>query len=96
MQTEIDFDRPHNGTATSLAAAESMECHAAKQRREVLNYLKDCADGATREEIERGLGMSGNSVRPRVSELIRRGLAFEAGDTRLTVSGRKAYIVRST
>lgn len=93
MQTEIDFDRPHNGTATSLAAAESMEGHAAKQRREVLNYLRDCADGATREEIERGLGMSGNSVRPRVWELRRMGLVKQVGQ-RPASSGRLAYVLK--
>ena len=93
-QNTINFDCPSNGSPTSNAAAESMEGHAARQRREVLDYLRTCPEGATREEIEIGLGMRGNSVRPRVIELLNRRLVYEFG-TRKTSSGRNAMIVRA-
>ena len=55
---------------TSVAAAQSMAGEsAARLRMAVLAFVRGRGPmGATREEIERGLGLSGNTVRPRCCE----------------------------
>jgi DNA-binding NarL/FixJ family response regulator len=59
------------GSATSLRAAESIEPVRMTQREKVrLFVMASGAVGATRKEIAFALGMSENSVRPRVKELL--------------------------
>ncbi|HYF24355.1 MAG TPA: hypothetical protein VD931_01310 [Baekduia sp.] len=86
---------PHNGTATSIAAAESMRPAAARQRARVWAFVASKgAKGATADEIEAELAMSGNSVRPRLLEL-RAGPKPElivAPFTRATRTGREAAV----
>lgn len=91
------FEPPHNGTATSKDAAKRIESSADRLRQKVLEYIQICDDmGATREEIEIGLEMPGNTVRPRVLELIRAGKVYEMENvTRETQSGRHATILRA-
>lgn len=84
----------HNGTSTSVAAAESVRVHAGSLRAMVLDFIRSKGDvGATRAEIEDGLNMSGNTVRPRVKELQVAGLVRDTEATRLTPSGRKASVL---
>ena len=84
---------PHAGTETSKAAAESMVPRAGAQRLRVLRFIQDTKDfGATACEIEGGLGLSGNSVRPRIVELRNAGLIINSGVTRKTPSGRAAQV----
>lgn len=85
---------PHNGSPTSRDAAESMPPAAQPLRDLIYRYL--CARayaGATRQEIESDLMISGNTVRPRVRELIQQRLISESGETRRTPSGRKAAVL---
>jgi response regulator of citrate/malate metabolism len=49
--------------------------------------------GLTREEIEIHTGISGNTVRPRILELIEEGKIIESTQYRLTKSGRKARVL---
>lgn len=66
---------PHNGTATSKAAAAALST-ADSDRWRILQYIVDCGDrGATRDELvihfnttERPIG--GDTIRPRVWECI--------------------------
>jgi len=88
------FDRPTNGTPTSNAASEQHR-NTDQQRTAVLAAIRESPDGLTREEICTELGLGGDSVRPRVWELARRGLVTERGQ-RATVSGRMAAIVRTS
>jgi len=84
-------------SATSVEAAQAIEPRAATLRRRVLDYLRECGDrGATRQEVEAALGMSGNTVRPRVCELMEMGLVQETTETRLTPSGRRAFVLVAT
>lgn len=84
---------PHNGTETSAAAAESMEANAANLRGLVFRFLKlQGINGATDEEIQIALGMTGNTERPRRRELFQRGLIAEAPAMRRTRSGREAQV----
>lgn len=109
-RAEIDFDKggdghtmselspPHNRTPTSVAAAASKVSDAATERARVYIYLASLgAVGATREEIEDALHMPGNTVRPRVWELMGNGghvaRIMEAGVVRLTRSGRRAEVL---
>lgn len=85
---------------TSVEAAHSIDgAAAASLRMAVLAFVRGRgAMGATREEIERGLGISGNTVRPRVCELMDeqqehgRKLA-DTGRRRKGLSGRAAAVL---
>jgi predicted transcriptional regulator len=94
-QLSIWPDAPHNGTATSREAARRIRNTVALQRSRVLAAIIKADDGATREEIEKVTGIAGNSVRPRVAELIAARLVKEKkNDVRATKSGRSAQILR--
>lgn len=90
----FDEPPPHNGTPTSIAAADSITESADTLRARVLAYVVSRgAMGATREEIEVGTGIGGNTVRPRVRELIRDLRLVESGLMRSTCSGRLAVVL---
>jgi predicted ArsR family transcriptional regulator len=83
----------HNGTATSRAAAESVKPHAATLREQVFEYIdRQSIVGATADEIEADLELSGNTVRPRLVELRRDGRICDSGNTRKTRTGRSAVV----
>lgn len=63
-----------------------------QQQRSVLDALE--AGGLTREEIGEWLGWSGDTVRPRVDELMKKGFIEEAGEMRLTRRGKRAAVLR--
>jgi hypothetical protein len=87
---------PHNGTATSRAAAMSMDPEwLATQCGEVYEAIKAAGeDGKTRHELvtpKRELA----SVCGRVDNLLKMGMIYEPADvTRPTKSGRQAQVVR--
>lgn len=84
----------HNGTATSIAAAASVQSAAATMRETVLQAIRAASfAGLTREEIERQTGLAGNSVRPRVSELLAAGAITPSGEIRRTASNRPAEVL---
>lgn len=99
---------PHNGTATSVEAAERIQDSAKADRWRVLRFVVGCGDrGATREEIEMALHMGGSSVRPRVWECVEveqvrkhfgvsTPLLAAPGHKRLTLSGSKAFVLLAT
>ena len=61
---------PHNGTETSIAAAERIRPDVDRARQRVLETIQKAgAYGCTRDEIARLTGMNPNTVRPRVVEL---------------------------
>lgn len=95
MQTTL----PHNGTATSAAAADSMKPHAAAIRERIYQtILGRGLRGCTAAELEHVLGIPGNTVRPRLVELRgdkEKGLPVRIttmGELRYTESGRKALV----
>lgn len=64
-------DLPHNDTQESREAAQAAKEGAAQQRASVLSFIRGRGFyGATRDEIGEHLGLEGNSVRPRVWELL--------------------------
>ena len=84
---------PHNGSATSRAAAASLTpAHVSEQERKVLAFVASCPNGATREQIADGAGLRLASSCARCNRLVRVGLLVEKG-TRRTSSGRMASIL---
>lgn len=91
----------HNGTATSIAAAESIQGSAATDRQRVLDLIRAAGvHGMTRDEIEevtkaQGNKIDGNTIRPRVRDLLdcKPPLIEELGEIRRTASGRAARVL---
>lgn len=77
--TLFDQPAPHNGTVTSrMAAAKQTPDKQQTGRAQVLQALADVGEyGATRKELEAITGLSGDTVRPRVSKAIKDGLIVE-------------------
>ena len=65
------YNPPHNGTATSQAAALDLSASKAdRDRHAIVMYLFNRPDGATRAEIEDATGIHGDALRPRLKELM--------------------------
>jgi hypothetical protein len=87
---------PHNGTATSRAAALALDPDwRATQCGIVYAAIKARAD-ATREELIEATGLPIQTICGRVDNLLKMGMVYEpAGVTRPTKSGRQAQVVRA-
>jgi hypothetical protein len=82
---------------TSRKAAFAVYPRSGTQRSRVLLSLAHrVVGGMTREELEEHLGLGGNSVHPRVLELIEGGWVYETPDRRLTRAGHEAVVLRVT
>jgi hypothetical protein len=67
---------PHNGTRTSIAAAQSKRGSEDVNRRAVLEFLTQRGSfGATDDEMQHFLNMEGSTQRPRRIKLCEEGLA---------------------
>lgn len=76
---------------TSQQAAATV-AHPAPDRARILAYLRACGEvGATDEQIQEALDLSGNTERPRRGELLTSGQVQAVG-TRATQSGRQAAV----
>lgn len=96
---------PALGDIGNLASAMVgvLERHTARQRlggvmlaltvrKEVHDYLSTHPDGATADEIAEAIRRTPFTVRPRVSELLRKGLIADSGRRRANTSGRSAIV----
>lgn len=84
---------PHNGTPTSRIAADLAKTFAATQQETVFQFIEQAGEhGATDQEIEHGLGIAGNSVRPRRRKLVELGRVKESGSLRMTSSNSPAVV----
>jgi hypothetical protein len=84
-------------SATSHAAAESIELNAGTLRLKVYDFLLEQGPiGATDEEIGECLDMRGNTVRPRRRELQVANHVIDSGLRRLTRSGRSAVVWKAS
>lgn len=86
---------PHvRGSETSAAAADSVRVTAESQRGRIYDLL--LFHGAkSREEIGQLLDIGGDSVRPRVRELMKLKLIEVAPRTTVTTKGRAAELLRA-
>lgn len=89
----LESPAPHNNTATSIAAAESVAGQLQRLELLVLRAVIG-SNGATSEELEDMLSptMTGNSIRPRIVALREKGYVRELLVTRATRSGRQAAV----
>lgn len=84
---------PHNETPTSKAAAASIEPSKGSLQHDVWRYIKLRGGyGATAQEVEHGLAVAGNTVRPRLRELEEMQLIQKTDNKRRTDSGREAVV----
>lgn len=83
---------PHNGVATSIAAAKAKASTAAIDRERLAAYYLECgARGSTDHAAELATGINGSTLRPRRGELHKDGIIFPQGERTLP-SGYKAQI----
>ena len=84
---------PHNGTPTSRIASQQAKTFAASQQEQVFAFIEQAGEhGATDQEIETALGISGNSVRPRRRKLVELGRVKQSSNLRLTHSNSPAVV----
>lgn len=82
---------------TSKSAARSVKSTRGKTMQMVLECIKWATEtslngGATDEDLQRWLKMSGNTERPARVALVQQGLVVDSGNTARTSSGRKAVL----
>lgn len=86
----------HKTGGTSRTAARRITPHATALRDRVGTFLQASYPGAfTADEVAEQLGASILSVRPRISELRRRGLIEPTAERRLNQSGMRATCWRA-
>lgn len=79
---------------TSMEAAEAIKPVASSIRARVLKYIRECGTfGATEEMVEDYLKLDGNTIRPRIWELMKEGKVIDSGSRGFTKSGRKARVL---
>lgn len=83
------------GSATSIAAAESMKETASTLRSKVLEAIRRSDGGLTTDEVEQLLSLNHQTASPRMWELHKRGLIGDSGNRRKTRSGRMAVVYRA-
>ena len=84
------FHQAHS--ATSRAAAESMEPHVNRLQKKVLDALRLSRHGESDESLGQITGLPQSTLRPRRVELVNKGLIKDSGETRKTLSGRSATV----
>jgi predicted ArsR family transcriptional regulator len=85
----------HKASGTSEEAAASMAGSAPQLQRAVLTVLYRHPIGLTADQCAEYIGVSVLSIRPRFSELQRKGLIEESGERRRNQSGRMANVYRA-
>jgi hypothetical protein len=86
---------------TSRQAALDAYPRQGSQRHRILLVFarqvpRETAAGYTRDELEAFTSLSGNTIRPRVQELIEGGFLTETEETRRTRSGSEATVLKIT
>ena len=80
-------------SATSRAAALSVEPKTGTQRAIVLAFLRGCgSSGATDEQMQAQIPLSANTQRPRRVELVQARLVVDSGLTRVATSGKDVVV----
>ena len=78
---------------TSANAALRALPKSGSKRKRVYDFIQR-VDGATDEEIEEELSISGNTVRPTRGSLVKDGFIVDSGIVRLTKAGNPAIVWR--
>ena len=86
----------NNARNTSRIAAERVYPKSGSIRLSVYEYLiRQGLRGATDQEVQSALNMSGDSVRPSRITLLRDGLIIDSGETRLNANGNPCTVWRA-
>lgn len=87
-------DAPHNGTRTSVEAADAIKNKCVRARAAILEFVESMGKhGATDYEIQQKFGYSGDFERPRRWELVRKGHIYDSGSNRRHEGQRTSMIV---
>lgn len=90
------FAAPSVPVDTSESAADAITPHVRWQHRLVCEALARTTAGLTRQEIETETRLDGNTIRPRVWELVTMGYVVATGKRARTTSGRQAKVLALT
>lgn len=83
----------HRNVDTSMAAADAMAPKLGRLQRMARAAIRDAgADGLTADELAARLELDRASIRPRTSELKRKGLIRDSGRRRRNASGKAAIV----
>lgn len=83
----------HRGVDTSIAAANALQPKLGRLHKSVLGTIRTAGNqGLTGDEIAVRLEMERWAVRPRTSELRRKGLIRDSGQRRPNCTGKKAIV----
>ena len=92
----MTFAPPAQNTDTSRAAARAIRPNAGTLRAMVRNHIiLQGSYGATDQEIQQALNLSGDTERPRRIELWNAGFIVDSGFIRKTDSGQSAVVWRA-
>lgn len=86
-----------NAKPTSIASANAIYGRTGSIRRQVWEFiLRQGMRGATDNEMQTTLHMSGDTQRPTRTTLQQDGLIMDTGETRRNARGRECIVYRST
>ena len=92
----MNFEPPAQNKPTSISAAKHIRPNAGTIRAMVRNHIVlQGSYGATDQEIQHALGLSGDTERPRRIELWNAGFIIDSGLVRKTDSGLAAVVWRA-
>ena len=79
--------------ATSIEALEKFAPYQESARERVLQYLIDQQErGATDQEMQKALGISGDTLRPTRGALLKNNLIYDSGKTRQNDKGNSCIV----
>lgn len=83
----------HRNVATSMAAADALAQKLGRLQQIALVAIREAgARGVTTDELEDLLGFQRWSLRPRTSELRKKGLIRDSGHRRPNATGKQAIV----
>ena len=79
--------------ATSIQAQIKVSPRMSEIRARVYQFIVDCMErGATDQEMQFALNMSGDTLRPARGKLLKDGLIYDSGKTRKNANGNDCIV----
>ena len=79
--------------ATSIQAQIKVSPRMSEIRARVYQFIVDCMErGATDQEMQFALNMSGDTLRPTRGKLLKDGLIYDSGKTRKNANGNDCIV----
>lgn len=90
---------PFSNSTTSREAAQALAGtkHIESMSNAVYRLIREESDGdgQTAQDLQHRLATPGDTIRPRIWELVKAGKVYDSGERRTLPSGRKAIIWRA-